>query len=85
MTQVSAGPGWEMGMINPLAPKAEFGLVGINFRELVPAADGGAEGVVAFNRSRCLVKKSEVASLRFSFWAACCSTRSMLPSPCITR
>ena len=84
ITNVSVDPGWGMGVINPLAPKAELGLVGINFRGLVLAAEGdGVERV--FNRSRCLVKKSEVASLRFSFWAARCSARSMLLSPCITR
>jgi len=32
MTNVSAGPGWGMGVINPLAPNTEVGLVGINFR-----------------------------------------------------
>ena len=42
-------------------------------------------GDVVLKRSRCLVKKSEVASLRFSFWAARCSTRSRLLSPCMTR
>ena len=66
MTRVSADPGWGTGVINPLAPKAELGLVGINFRGLVLAAE--EDGVeLVFNRSRCLVKKSEVASLRFSF------------------
>ena len=88
MTNVSAGPGWGTGVINPLAPNAELGLVGMMTKGLgVPiAADGAADcEAVAFNRSRCLVKKSEVASLRFSFWDARCSARSMLLSPCMTR
>ena len=85
MMNVSAGPGWGMGVINSLAPNAELGLVGMIGLGL-PIAVYGAAGVeAAFNRSRCLVKKSEVASLRFSFWDARCSARSTLLSPCMTR
>ncbi len=53
-------------MINPFVPKAELGRVGISFKGLVMAVEGDGVEVV-FNRSRCFVKKSEVASLRFSF------------------